>query len=90
MFVEFQREDAVTLGNILGNELERGGIHHHVGQIRALLVQVFGERIAHRGLGDEAQADEQLAQLIAGALLLDQGDANLVFADDALLNQQFA
>jgi len=90
LLVEFEREDAVTLGDVLGDQLERGGVHHHAGKVRALLLEVLAQRLAHRRLGDEAEGDEQLAQLIAGALLLEQGDAKLVFADHALLDQQFA
>ncbi len=81
---------AVALGHFLGDQLQCDGVHHQAVQVRALLVEVFRQRFAHRVLGDEAQRDQQLAQRFIAALLLDQRDAQLVFADDPFLYQQFA
>jgi hypothetical protein len=72
------------------DQLERDGVDHQAGEVGALLVQVFRQRHAHRGLGDEAQRDQQFPQRLVAAFLLDQRDAQLVFADDAFLDQQFA
>ena len=85
--VQRDGEDVVALGEVPRDQLQRRGVHHDLGQVDAAKAELLGQRIAQRGLGDEAQIDQQLADGLVGLELLEQGDAQLVLGQDALQDQ---
>ncbi len=59
-------------------------------EVDALLAQALRQRVAQRRLGDEAERDQQPADRLVRLGLFQQRDAQLVFADDALGDQDLA
>ncbi|MBV6475117.1 MAG: hypothetical protein MOGDAGHF_00629 [Rhodocyclaceae bacterium] len=86
--VEWQQ--AVALGEFLRHQAQRAGVDDGAGEVDAFLAEAFAERVAQRRLGDEAQADQQLADRLVGLHLLQQRDAQLILADDSLRDQDLA
>src|SRR5690606_11217240 len=65
-------------------------VHHHVAQVHAALAGIDAERIAHDGVGNKTQVDQNGAKRLAVNLLLAQTDAQLVLGNGALFEQQRA
>jgi hypothetical protein len=79
---------SISVRSVLGYQFDRSGIDRDVRQIGTLLVEVFAQGFAHCGFGDEAQADQHFPQRYAATALLDQCDAQLIFADHTFADQQ--
>ena len=60
------------------------------GHINIALPKIFRQRFAQRRFADEAEANQGLAKLFAVALLFDERDSELVFAQNAALAQNLA
>jgi hypothetical protein len=80
----------VAAGNILGDYLDDVTVDDHTGQVDAVVTESAAEHIADDSLGGEAQAYQNLAQVLLARLLLGERDADLVLADDALADQGLA
>ena len=81
---------AGSLGQGARHQLQRGGGDHGVAEIDRLVAERLAQGVAQGGLADEAEGDQETAEQLVGLLLLQQGDAQLVFADDALSQQDLA
>jgi len=88
--VERHREHAVAAGHLARHELERGGVDDDAAQIPRLQAELLGERIAQRRFGHEAELHQQPAHRHVALGLLEQRDAQLVFGQDALVDQDLA
>ena len=85
-----QWQDAEAARHVLGDQPNRLGVHHDLLQLRLLLAERAAEHVEDDGLGREAQAHEDLAEVVAVLALLGQRNTDLVGADHALLHQQLA
>ena len=83
--VEWQQ--MVAFGQLARHQRQSRRIDDRVGEVYALLAQALGKRVAQRGLRHEAERNEQLADGLVGLHLLEQGDSQLVFAENALGDQ---
>ena len=83
------RQNVITPCSFFRNQCECGRIDNRVGEIDANLSEAFGQNVAHRGFGNEPQFDQQFAQWDIAFALLDKRNAQLVQADDALIEKDF-
>ena len=88
--VEGDAEDVVAPGDVLGDQLDRLGVDDHLGEIDALLAELAAQHLADDRLGGEAETHQELAQVLAGLLLLGERDGDLVAGDDPLVDQDLA
>jgi hypothetical protein len=82
-----ERQQVVALGEIARDEFQRRRVDDRIRQIDALFAETFGEGIAQGGLGNEAQRNQEFPDRLIRLHLLEQGDAQLILAEDALGDQ---
>ena len=81
--VVLQRQQAVAAGERLRHARDRVGVGERAGEVHAGQAAARGERLAQRGLADEAELDQHAAERLGAPALLVEGDAELVLADQA-------
>src|SRR5947208_15813616 len=85
--VERDREDGVSLGEFARHELQRHRVDNDLREVHALQAELFGQGVAQRRLGHEAQIYEELSDGLMGLELLEQRDPQLILGEDPLRNQ---
>ena len=85
--IQFQRKQHVALGEFRRQGLDGRRVDDDVRKVDAGGAKIFGQGIAQRRFGDKTQVLQCLAQRLIGALLLLEGDAQLVFRQNAALDQ---
>jgi len=68
----------MAAGEVLGHQLQRFGVGHHLGEVDALAAERVGDWSRSNRLGDETQATSWRPSAGAGRLLLLEADAQLV------------
>ena len=68
--VERDREDGVSFGEFAGHELQRHRVDDDLREVHALQAELFGQGVAQRRLGHEAQVHEELSDRLMGLELL--------------------
>ncbi|OPZ03118.1 MAG: hypothetical protein BWZ09_02466 [Alphaproteobacteria bacterium ADurb.BinA305] len=81
--VVLERQQAVAPCERLRHARDRVGVGERAGQVDAGQAAACGERLAQRGLADEAEFDQHAAERPGAAALLVERDAELVLADQA-------
>ena len=76
--VERDRKDLEAQRHGLGDAGQGLRVGQHRLQLDSLLAQRLAEGLAHGLLGDKAQGDQRVAQLLAGLALFQQSDLDLV------------
>jgi hypothetical protein len=74
-------------GDFFGNQDDRGRVGRVFGQVDVRKPQLEGQRLRDVFLGREVQAYEHDTDAFAGTLLLNQRSLEVVFRDEARLNQ---
>jgi hypothetical protein len=84
------RQQMMAARELLGHQMQRFGVGHHLGEVDALAAECVGELVAQHRLGHEAERHQLAADRQAGCLLFLQADAQLVEGDEPLRDQGFA
>jgi hypothetical protein len=82
------REHVVAARHVLRDERDRRRVDDGVLQVDGHLAQRLRQDVADRGLGDEPERHQDLAERRLEALLLGERDVQLVLADDSLAEQR--
>jgi hypothetical protein len=85
--VVVERQHMVALGEVARDEFQRRRIDNRIRQIDALFAEAFRERVAQRRFRDKAERDQQLPDRLIRLHLLQQGNSQLILAEDALADQ---
>ena len=85
-----KRQKVVALGQFARDQRQCRRVDDDVGEVDALLAETFRQRITQGGFGNEPQRNQQLADRLVQLHLLEQRDPQLVFAEDALGDQDLA
>ena len=88
--IVIERQQMVALGQFAWHQGQRRGVNDRVGKVDTLLAKAFGKRVAQGGFRNEAERNQQLADRLIGLHLLEQGDPQLIFAENALGDQHLA
>ena len=83
-------QQVVALGQFARHQCQRRRVDNGVGEVDALLAEAFGERVAQGGFGNETEGNQQFADRLVGLHLFEQGNAQLIFAENALGDQNLA
>ena len=81
--VVLQRQQAVAARQGVRHAGDRVRVGERGGQVHTGQAAAGGEHFAQRGLADEAELDQHMAEWLAAVMLFVEGDAQLVFADEA-------
>ncbi|MPN55351.1 hypothetical protein SDC9_203033 [bioreactor metagenome] len=90
MGIVIEGQQVVAFGEVARYQLEGLGVDGSMAQIDALFAQAFRERMAQRGFGHKPERYQQLADRLVLLHLLQQGDAQLVFRQDAFGDQDLS
>ena len=85
--IVIKRQQVVPLGQFARHQLQRRRIDDGVGQVDTLLAQALGQRVAQSRFRNESERNQQFADRPVGLHLLQQGNAQLILAKDALGDQ---
>ena len=85
-----QRHHAVAERDLLRDPGDHLGIDHRGRGVELLVARGLGEQRGERGMADEAEVDQDGAEHLAGALLLEQRDLELIEGDQAEIEQAIA
>ena len=86
--VVIERQQMVALGQFARYQRQRRRIDDRVGQVDAQLAQAFGQRITQGCFRNKTERNQQFADRLVGLHLLQQGDAQLIFAKNSLGDQE--
>ncbi len=84
------RQQTVALGQFARHQAQGCRIDDGVTEVDRPLTERLAQGIAQRGFRDKAERDQQPPHRLVGLHLIEQRDAQLVFADDALRDQELA
>ena len=85
--VERDRENGVSLGEFARHELQGHRVDDDLREVDALEAEFFGQGVAQRSFGHEAQIYEELSDGLMGLELLEQRDPQLILGEDPLRDQ---
>ena len=83
-------QQVVALGQIARYQSQCRRVDDGVGEVDTLLAKALRERVAQGGFGYEAERYQQLANRLVGLHLFEQGNPELILAEDAFGDQNLA
>jgi len=90
LVLEGQRKHLVHAGHRLGDELQRFGLRLDILQVDDLEVVLFAQRLEELVLGDEASGHGDLADRLGGVLGLFENLPQLIFVEEAQIDEHLA